>query len=118
VRVLLTRPQVATPSSSRDPTAATKHEPPPSSSGPRSPRPNGDSSALFEAFVGRTGLSELLSRSAVESVCRRIGVSPAELTPRDVPRLVEELERTLRLFLLPRDADARIAELGSLSEPG
>ncbi|HMA92942.1 MAG TPA: response regulator [Polyangiaceae bacterium] len=71
---------------------------------------------LFAQIVQGTGLSELLARSTVESICRRLDVSPRDLGPEDVPRLVEGLERTLQLFLPPAEAKARLSALSSLGQ--
>lgn len=71
---------------------------------------------LFTQIVQATGLSELLARSTVESICRRLDVSPRDLSPEDVPRLVEGLERTLQLFLPPAEARARLSALHSLAQ--
>lgn len=71
---------------------------------------------LFASIVQCTGLSELLARSTVESVCRRLEIVPADLSPEDVARVVEGLDRTLRLFLPPSEAKERLMALSRLGQ--
>jgi DNA-binding response OmpR family regulator len=71
---------------------------------------------LFTLIVQGTGLSELLARSTVESVCRRLDLDPRALELKDVPRVVEGLERTLQLFLPPAEAKERLRTLGNLGQ--
>ncbi|MGC4070693.1 MAG: response regulator [Polyangiaceae bacterium] len=71
---------------------------------------------LFSFIVQGTGLSELLARSTVESVCRRLDLDPRALELKDVPRVVEGLERTLQLFLPPAEAKERLRALGNLGQ--
>ncbi|HEY5961864.1 MAG TPA: hypothetical protein VIV60_35135 [Polyangiaceae bacterium] len=69
------------------------------------------SAELLDLIVSMTGLSELVARSSVESACRRLAVDPKTLTRKDIPRVVEGLERTLQLFLPEPEARHRIAAL-------
>jgi DNA-binding response OmpR family regulator len=71
---------------------------------------------LFGLIVRGTGLSELLARSTVESVCRRLAIVPSELEPKDMPRIIEGLERTLQLFLPPVEAKERLRALSALGK--
>lgn len=71
--------------------------------------------ALFEHIVRQTGLSELLARSTVESVCRRLELEPQSLSSRDVPRVVDALARSLQLFLPAPEARERLAALNALA---
>jgi DNA-binding response OmpR family regulator len=71
---------------------------------------------LFASIVRGTGLSELLARSTVESICRRLEIVPSELSPQDVIRVIEGLDRTLRLFLPPGEAKKRLMALSRLGQ--
>lgn len=71
---------------------------------------------LFASIVQCTGLSELLARSTVESICRRLEIVPADLAPEDVARVIEGLDRTLRLFLPPSEAKERLMALSRLGQ--
>lgn len=71
---------------------------------------------LFASIVRGTGLSELLARSTVESICRRLEIVPADLLPEDVNRVIENLDRTLRLFLPPEEAKERLIALSRLGQ--
>lgn len=91
---------------------------------PRAPRsraalPSARESApggLFAEVVRATGLSPVLARSTVESVCRRMGVEPGSLTQRDLLAAMPELARTLNLFLPPDDARSHLATLERLAQ--
>lgn len=71
---------------------------------------------LLEAIVTMTGLSELVARSSVESACRRLSLDPRTLSRKDIPRVVESLERTLQLFLPETEAKQRLAALTALAK--
>ena len=69
---------------------------------------------LFDNIVRLTGLSELLARSTVESVCRRLELNAHALEPQDLPKVIEALERSLQLFLPAGEAKQRLAALHAL----
>jgi DNA-binding response OmpR family regulator len=73
-----------------------------------------DSVDLFESIVRLTGLSELLARSTVESVCRRLDLNARALTRQELPLLLEGMERALQLFLPAGEAQQRLAALNTL----
>ena len=73
-----------------------------------------DHEQLFENVVRLTGLSDLLARTTVESVCQRLNLDAHALDPRDLRLVLEKLEVALQLFLPANEARQRLAALNTL----
>lgn len=70
-------------------------------------------SALFTRVVEASGLSPIFATEALRGALEKAGLKPETLTPADLPRAAEALERVLRIFLAGEapNAVARILAL-------
>jgi hypothetical protein len=71
--------------------------------------------ALFDQVVAASGLNELVAPYAVTRLLLRADVQPDELTPATLARALPELDRGIRVYLTPEEADDALAELRALA---
>ncbi len=105
------------PSSRPGPPPSSRPAPSPSSRpGPPSSRSDAPPAApLLDEVALASGLSKLVARSTIERACRRAGVDPARLTPRNLGGVLPSIETALRLFLPVEVVEARMAAIAKLS---
>ena len=71
--------------------------------------------ALFSQVANMTGLSPLLAPGAVRRSLRAIGVDDPKLAAEaDYVAALPHIERRLRVYLPPEEADRRLSELRTL----
>lgn len=59
---------------------------------------------MFEKIVEASGLSRLFAEGLVANCCRKVGVAPNAITSENLPKVLEEVEKAVRMFK-PADAD-------------
>lgn len=70
---------------------------------------------VFREVVSATGLSTVFADETVRHCCERVGLDPHRLRSEDVPTLLPELEKALRIFLGKAQAPERVKAVASLA---
>ncbi len=70
--------------------------------------------SLFDAVVAASGLSAVLGRSTLALAFKRAGIDPIGLTPERLKAALPRIDESLKTFLSPTDATARIAAIEAL----
>jgi hypothetical protein len=68
---------------------------------------------LFQRIVEASGLSRLFAEGMIANCCRKAGVSPASITSENLPRVLDEVEKAVRMFK-PDDADRLMSNMRAI----
>ena len=74
------------------------------------------SASLFDAVVEASGLVSLIAPFTVSRLLVAAGVSPQELTPRDLERALPELEKGLAVYLAEDELERSLASMRRLAD--
>lgn len=69
----------------------------------------------FDEIVRQSGLSEVFAADTITRALARVGLTPEQVKPADIPRVLPHLERALRIFLPKDELPARLAAIQKLS---
>lgn len=72
------------------------------------------SSPCFNEIVRQCGLSEVFAADTIARACDRVGLKPEQLTPAQIPQVLPQIERALRIFLPKDQVAGRLASIQQL----
>lgn len=73
-------------------------------------------SSLADQLAAKTGLAKIIASGVIRRACLRAGISPEELTHKELPRVIDAIEPLLAIYLPPAQAAERVAELRRFSK--
>jgi hypothetical protein len=71
---------------------------------------------LIKLCAAATGLSPIFAESLVRRTIQGLSIPEEHFTPADIERLLPQLERSLALFLKPREASKGLERLRALAQ--
>lgn len=69
---------------------------------------------MFDKLVAASGLSPLFASNSIARACQRAGVDPQTLGAADLPKVMPEVQRSIRGFLDGPDREKAFAALEAL----
>jgi hypothetical protein len=78
---------------------------------------SGATPSFAAQVAAATGLAGLLAEGALRRCCERANIELESMTPRDLRRILAQLEPILELYLTPDQCRDNMAKLRQLAEP-
>ena len=69
----------------------------------------------LDDLIAATGLSRVFAAATLTRLCERIGVSPTQLSPSDLQKLMPDLEKMLTVFLRPEEVAVGLQNVRALT---